>query len=77
MAGVIEHIRPPRCPASGQEVAPMTVSVTETRGYYADCPECSKRLCLNKHPASDNVSLDFTFPEHIGRQELEFANGML
>jgi hypothetical protein len=55
----------------------MTVSVTETRGYYADCPECSKRLWLNKHPASDNVSLDFTFPEHIGRQELEFANGML
>jgi len=69
MAGVIEHVRPPRCSGSGADVDPITVSVTETRGYWAKCPECYKTLWLNKQPASDNVSLDFTFPEHIGRQE--------
>jgi len=49
-------------------VDPMTVSVTKTRGYWANCPECGKTLWLNKQAAPDGVSLDFTFPEHIGRQ---------
>jgi hypothetical protein len=66
MAGVIEHVRPPRCLASGREVEPMTVSVSPGGGYLAKCPECDKTLWLNKHSA-DGVSLDYTFPEHIGR----------
>lgn len=66
--GVIEHVRPPRCPQSGVDVAPMTVFGTKSGGYQAICPECSKLLWLNRHPTDDGVSLDYTFPEHIGVQ---------
>jgi NAD-dependent SIR2 family protein deacetylase len=69
MAGVIEHVRPPRCSQSGADVDPVTVSVTKTGGYWAKCPECDKKLWLNKQLSTDVVSFDYTFPEHIGRQE--------
>jgi predicted RNA-binding Zn-ribbon protein involved in translation (DUF1610 family) len=70
MVGVIEHVRPPRCSASGQEVDAMTVSVTKTRGYWSNCPECGKTLWLNKHSSNEVTgALAYTFPEHIGRQE--------
>jgi hypothetical protein len=72
MTGVIEHIRPPRCSASGQEVEPITVSVTETMGYWANCPECNKRLWLNSFQGPDDpftTQTVYTFPEHIGKQE--------
>ena len=69
MAGVIEHVRPPRCPKSGADVDYKTI-VAQGKAYTAQCPDCSKVLWLNKHidPYSP-TDLMFTFPEHIGLQE--------
>ena len=68
MAGVIEHERPPRCSTSGADVEHEGVFGTKSGGYQAICPECHKLLWLNNHLADDGVSLDYTFPEHIGKE---------